>query len=868
MQWPRFLVITCLSLESACAELPHIPEGVCGNSVVEPGEACDGAVLDQSLTRCRPPDAVEGACRFDCTEGYQCPDGYACGSRDGVCRSRNPNPEYQVWGKASSLVASRLLLGDLDADGRDDLVTLGHPTPLWQTQLKFSFFDDQALPYDGFEPKIPIASPVMAKLDSGAGPREHLAFATGYGLSTLTTDSRHVVVSRPYPFQALDSGASYRVVTIHGVTTSPMGDGVLVLFGGPEATLLVGADSAGVVAELSHPIEALVGELVSVELDPSSPCSEFVFAFDDGATVYGLSPCDELGEWRTTSIEPRVLVELGEGRRVGQSVLFGHVDGDTVLDLVVGDTEGRSYVGFGVGDGTFAADLSHIDATRGEARPLRFDTSACPDPRVADGYPLALGDLDADGRDDWVFPSGVVLSRGSTNTEPHEILGCFGSGPFVGRWGIAAVLDINRDGLLDLAAGIADEPDLEIFLGTGQPRMNRFGLPTDGTVLYLASGDFDGDLVADLAYVTEIDPHREADDAAAFIAFGKLDGAPTSSVDLGRFSGVKQLSVANYVATDAINELGIVSRRADPDGEELAVFIGNAGQHPLAPLGLSIVSLDSRNYFDTPLSVSVGHFTDQEGYQAASVGTACADEACSEMEYHLWLALDTTASGFESPLASAELRDDFSPLEAVQKNYGLHSAAGDVDGDGLDELLLLVGAPEHSDTDVYAVDISLSSFSRRPDRESLTNLFEEPLRIPGRLSFENAPVLVDVDRDGGLDIVLLLEDQEGAGRVQVLWNDGRGRFEPAAADLVVLGQREPTSLAGTTDRLLVATEDAVLEVPLSSSDRTAPRVAEALAEVTGGRALAVGDMTGDGLTDLALVSDEQLILYVEVEGQP
>jgi len=864
----RLALLGCCLLASACADLPRIEVGVCGNRVVEPGESCDGAVLNPLLTRCRPPDAAKGACRFDCTEGYECPAGYVCGTTDGVCRRQSDEPHYRAWGKPVSLVASRLLLGDLDADGRDDLVALGQPTPLWQAQPKFGFLDDEATLYHSFEPKIPIASASVAKLGTDSQAGEHLVFATGYGLSTVATDSRQVMVSRPYPFQALDSGASYRVVTIHGLASSPMGDGVLVLFGAEEATLLVGADSPGMVAVLERPIEALVGELLSVDIDPTNPCSEFVFAFGDGPAVYSISPCGELGQWRATATTPRVLVDLGEGRRVGRSVLVGHLNQDTVLDLVVGDTEGRTYVSFGVGDGTFAADLSQADATLAQARLLALDTSACPDPRVADGFPLALGDLDGDGRDDWVFPSGVVLSRGSSDTDPSTTLGCFGSGPFVDRWGIAAVLDVNRDGLLDLAAGVAHQPDLEIFLGTGQPRMNRFGLPTEGTVTHLASGDFDGDLVTDLAYVTRTERNQEGDDAATFVAFGEFGGAPSSSVELGRFRDVKQISVANYVATDAISELGIVSRRSDRDGEELAVFIGNAGQHPLAPLGLSIVSLDSQNYFDTPLSVSVGHFLDSEQQAAAAVGTACVDDACERLSYRLWLAPGDADARFESPLASDRLGPEFVPLESVRTNHGLHSLAADVDEDGLDELLLVAASAERTDTELFVVELSSSSFSRAPGEDQNSSVLGEPIQLSGRLTFENPPVLVDLDADGQRDLALLLEEPEGARWVQILWNDGEGRFEPAPADLVVLGPSRLTGLAGTTERLLAATEEAVLEIPLDAGGRTEPRVAVALPGVTGGRALALGDMTGDGLVDLALVADDQLLLYVEEEVAP
>src|SRR5688572_7953637 len=71
---------------AACADLPPVAEGVCGNGVLDPSEQCDMAV-DPALggnLRCGSPGSIV-ACRYVCgqEEGDpSCPLGWACGDDD------------------------------------------------------------------------------------------------------------------------------------------------------------------------------------------------------------------------------------------------------------------------------------------------------------------------------------------------------------------------------------------------------------------------------------------------------------------------------------------------------------------------------------------------------------------------------------------------------------------------------------------------------------------------------------------------------------------------------------------------------------------------------------------------------------------
>ncbi|RMH42098.1 MAG: VCBS repeat-containing protein, partial [Deltaproteobacteria bacterium] len=109
-----------------CTDLPPIPEGVCGNNVLEPGEDCDG-VTDSSLgagTACGAPSTAQ-ACQYVCGDesGATCPQGWGCGA-DGVCR-RPSGALDRAPGSPWRFDARFFGIGDVDGDGNADLIGAG-----------------------------------------------------------------------------------------------------------------------------------------------------------------------------------------------------------------------------------------------------------------------------------------------------------------------------------------------------------------------------------------------------------------------------------------------------------------------------------------------------------------------------------------------------------------------------------------------------------------------------------------------------------------------------------------------------------------------------------------------------------------------
>jgi hypothetical protein len=851
----------------------------------------------------------------------------ACGS-DGVCHAGVST--YAAWGKGVSVSASRLLLGDFDGDGRDDLVTLGNANPLWQALPKVVFFDETGASRDVFDPKLAINSPSILHESRTKGSTTEtitkLLFSVPKGLASLSATSDRIVLPDPYPYQALSGQSSYRVLPISGYSNQSLGTGILVLYGVSDAnralTQLIGAETGQSIGILPKPIEKLVGEFHTANVDTraESPCDEFLFGYNGEATVYSVSPCTATGAWNGGDIAERTndpsvpVAQLPEGHVVAQRMITGYLNSDLHLDLIVGDSAGHAFVTFGLGDGRFAADPAHADTTLGQAWPLSHDASKCPSADVLVGHPLAMGDLNGDGRDDLVMPNGILLVDDLTidgTNATVKVQGCPGNTPFVAQWSMAVIDDFTRDGMLDLVAGAANESDLDFFLGTGRDRMNPFGITTDGSVRHLKSGDFDGDLTKDLAFSARLEGESDEDPTreAVYIAFGNPNGAPSLVSSVGTFSEVRQLSSADYVDTDAIAELGVVSPRTnatDGVGEQLAVFIGNAGRHPIAPLGLSVVSVNSGpEYSGDPIAVVSARLPNvgKARNSAVALGVSCG-QTCKEPNFRLWRSFGTEDSGLENPTVSRVLPADLvASLNRVQ--LSCHLLSGDTNGDDLDEVYLLSATPRSSEIALWPVNTDPKVFGTRPDDEDSDT--QEPLGtpsyLPGKLLPNSSPVIIDLDADGHKDLVFLAKQISGTGdeinRLLVAWNDGGKLAFPSTAMTLDLNGEQPlgfyartvpTGTSGSSNssqdspRLWAVTANHVFEIPLTDQNRRtrqgrqleltatagtdATSAGNGASYVPGGQAIAVGDLTGDGLLDLVVATKSGVRIFAETEGRP
>jgi hypothetical protein len=140
----RALALSSIFWVGACARLPEIDAGQCGNAVVEEHEDCDGfASSDGSV--CRPPGSV-GQCHYDCSRQVDgsrpaCPAGWGCDASS-ICR--RPSGDFESSREAEVGGATVLASGDFDGDGRADVASFEPVEGLGSTRLRFHYFDADA----------------------------------------------------------------------------------------------------------------------------------------------------------------------------------------------------------------------------------------------------------------------------------------------------------------------------------------------------------------------------------------------------------------------------------------------------------------------------------------------------------------------------------------------------------------------------------------------------------------------------------------------------------------------------------------------------------------------------------------------------
>ncbi len=176
MQQPTFSLLLLVAI-AGCSDLTAVPTGTCGNLVVEASEQCDGEASCGS----------EGiaACRFTCDRGTtSCPGSLAC-AVDGYCVATTgafvpfeQAPRYEM-------PADRIVVGDLDGDGRDDVIGVGD-------SLRVRFGAPDAPLATSYEKRIrpPTGPAAIGQLDGELGL--DVVFPTADGIFTLVSRGREL----------------------------------------------------------------------------------------------------------------------------------------------------------------------------------------------------------------------------------------------------------------------------------------------------------------------------------------------------------------------------------------------------------------------------------------------------------------------------------------------------------------------------------------------------------------------------------------------------------------------------------------------------------------------------------------------------
>jgi hypothetical protein len=829
----------CLLVLGACTRLPGIPSGECGNGVIEPPEDCDSFPPEGGGV-CREQGSL-GECHLDCTVegGGTCPPGWGC-EVSGICRPPTggfePVRDFEI-GSASVLAS-----GDFDGDGRADVMSLETPDPIGVTRLAFHYFDERA-----------------SLTDSAAFPREMIApvltMLPGDTLSDVVfTDSRvGVLLGRADRSWVPETFSSYRVpggaVRTLSVSDGPVQDtsgfAVFTSFQGVVGIYVPDALNNGLprlLAPLDAPIDSLVGDPIGGKVieASSSPCKQIVLAKrgDTAFSLFDVCAQDAVNGaaiWREEPVELRVA--LDPPQPIAFNPKFVDLNGDAHLDVLVGSAE-RLYAAYGDGLTLANAVPYEVPVAREEAELMVGR------PR---GMPLAAGDVTGDGAPDFVFDDRVLLSAPNTTAGFDYFAALEGTGP----WSAALIADLNANGAPDIVAVSNERPGVTFLNGTATRDMTGFVIRTARPVNLLATGDFDGDLIEDLAF-TQDGPS----DVSVMIGYGQAFGPPLTPARVARLENIEQMQPFRNGLLSSLT----LSSGEEVEGERIGVLTlleGSGDRIPVALYDLTTFGADSSAIGSASIRVLAGGFVSSTRDDVLALGFK--DNATNpELEYWLLPALKTSA-GTPILLAGA-LPPDLHPLNPTGDAFRIALGAADVDGDGLDDAVMATPAEDDERCGISVLGV---------DR---TQVFEKTHFVLPEPCTKVELLPLDADGDGAVDLAFSTGRADGsARRLSVFWNIG-GTFSEEARSFVSL-EAEPvhafTALPGTPMRgvsFAYANDVSVQLVTVTPGTRNLEAARE-IGQIEGCTGMTAADLNGDGAVDLALASGGNLnVLRASLEA--
>jgi hypothetical protein len=451
--------------------------------------------------------------------------------------------------------------------------------------------------------------------------------------------------------------------------------------------------------------------------------------------------------------------------RSGRAVSWaGDVDGDGYDDFLIGASNadsgaGASYVVFGsaLGGSVTQVELSELDGTGG----FRLSGVAAAD---QSGFSVSgAGDVNGDGYQD-------------------VIVGAYHSNSFVGA---AYVVFGHSDGFASNLE-LSDLDGKTGFAIPGEAAGDMAGLAVS------AAGDLNGDGYGDLVVGALNESTNGAGAGATYVVFGH-SGTFSSTFDLGSLDGVsgfKLLGVADYDYSGAS-----VSGAGDVNGDGIAdLLIGAHGSDEGGPnAGASYVVFGRTDGYASTLDLSA--LDGVNGFQIVGEGSGAGFAVSDAGDFNgdgvgdLFVGATNVgggagasylvfgqASGFSSSVHLTALTgsEGFRILGVVDDDYSGHSvgAAGDVNGDGYDDLIIGADMADPGATTnagaSYVVFGASGGIGLNLDLSALDG--SAGFRIGGESAGDGSGVSVsaagDVNGDGFADVIVGAWFADPGGRTQ------------------------------------------------------------------------------------------------------
>jgi len=834
---------------SACTEFPSIPATGCGNGVIEPAtEDCDTFdPFPGSLCRAKGTD---NECRLDCSfdaHGVQhkCRPGWGCDA-DFVCRP--PSGQFSESSLGVDVGAWTLNAADLDGDGRDDVMSNEPLDATGATRLRFHYFDAQgALAETQLFPKT-LLSPTINQISTDDTLGD-VAFSTG-ALSVMNGKRDRTWVPEVFSSYRRPN-AKVRVVGVYDGAVQWSAPFVTLITFPTESGFYLGNPDTGKIEQrlaVRGGVDQLVGDLTSgnvFEDTKHSPCFEAVFAMRGATRFSVVDTCDsdEQGAavWRPTFLLTEIALSPPAPIDVAPQVL--DMNGDDYFDVLLG-AGGRPYVAYGDGSALSVATpyLDHAN-----------------DPAFPPGTPLAVAEVSGDDALDFVYPDRLLISKtayaGATPT--YQDIGNRQTSP----WTVAKIADFNGNGLLDIVAASNGSLNLDFFNGTGTENFAASPVSTSAPVQFLTAGDFDGDLITDLALFEVPLPEQTA--SALKVAFGSAFAPLGTPLMVGKVESAEALGSYQGAGRDNLT----VCSNEDIDKVKhgaLTLLVGGPDRVPFAPLALTEFSSNGSVEDAGAFAVVSGKFLSSNETDLLALAFFGRPESGSS-SINVW-SVPAIANPGRAPVRLPGVLDPrLNPVtfSSDGNNFTADVAAtsADLDGNGSDEAIFAMPADGGSHCGLLLLganaQASLGSAARKPV------IINEPCADPQIRAVSLAKDQQGKDRLP--DLALLTGRSNADGRhLYVLWNDGNGQFSSQDLALVSAVDESPEAftflpLGYENGGFAYITKNSLrLVPPPNGREFTAPRMVPSEVSVSNGTGIVAADVNGDHLSDLVFSESGKL----------
>ena len=894
----------------ACTTLPDIQPSTCGNLILEPGEDCDGFLSADDKGRgvaCGAAGSTR-ACRFDCTKHTRdinaCPAGFVCGA-DAICRT--PSGDFSRLASFPA-AASRVLMGDFDADGRSDLVTLDDDTG----QLGVFFIERDGVVAQSYSSPSDGAFPGIGRFDSTLPNNDDLAFAVSTGLGVVLGAADRAFAPKAYASISLPLGwGDTYMVAVDAIPSPPIdpmapmgagarwaGDEILLIHDGLAYSTDANVDiTKPNMWALKLPIKGpwAVGEiqLGNLDEDPfNSPCKELVLPDTSTSFVHIVTPCLRASDgkiyWNNTTkpdmagnnqggdLQTTYLpVALPGGVKV-QRVLLAQLNPtlgsmsqtgrDQHLDLLITGDDHQLYAAYGLGNGRFRNAVPMpgdppTDSAALFAGPPEPKDPPPPMKPLERTEMLAAADLNGDGVPDFVRSDALLVSVSGTNT-----WGVAGFPARAGeRWTSAVLVDFNGDGRVDVVASSEKNLGIQLFTNAGAA-WNPELIATDDPVSQLQVGDFDGDLQSDVAFRQG----RLTGRAKVGVLYGRQGEPPAAPRLYGELDDFSELvtgvDLAPRVPANQLYDLAVVTH--GQSGDAAAAFFGRADRTLAAPFLFRIPNLPPIGDRQVH-SIAVGQFEKTSSpFELAVIFTdRVYSGPTAQQEAYLWL-LSPSGNANLASVPDWSMKDPHKDPKAKSLQVPLDWSSAVLVPMHISDVVaqdLVVLAPTTDLVPKGAVLVASSSASGFDlgvpitlDQDLFVNRYGPPA-APGALRRNAQPCVADINGDGKEDLVALTVDAKTGTRtrVTILWGTGdkNAPFDVARIDHVTLPDAvEDGYVTGFT--CIQADKDAAMEIVLVTDGAAID------GKKTGGRTYLVNADLKRSLVVTAVVDPREPGLYL------